>query len=728
MSKNKFIRRKQETIQNTIILLVLILGLGYALLQQNLNITGLSSIGNPKWDIHWENVRVIDGSVEANTPEIDTAKTTVTYSVILNNPGDFYEFTVDAVNEGTIDAMIESITSKLNGATITTLPDYLEYVISYADGVSLAVNQALAAGDTETYKVTIKYRDDIELNQIPATDQTLTLQFTVKYKQADENVISRSIPGVLPNYDESAGCATISTDSSGGRGNAPMSGLTLMMKNSSLGSDANIDFTVPGTEWVDNNFPNFLDNVGPTDTTATYYTYADSYTFNLNTGKFSLTNPRVGKYSDIYASLVGKYIVSKYGSSSDEIEDSTNLDEIHKVTEAKPNYIDNSFTTSYYYSRTMNTSSQNKYYTYADSYTFNPNTGRFNLINPSVGKYSDIYATLRGKYVVSDYGSSSSTIEKSTNLSSIRKIGNDTSLSNIYYQYSDAVRPITCVRSGATEVGSVENSGVYTRAGTENDKYPIYYYRGKKDLVNNNVLFNNYCWKIVRTTATGGVRLIHVAEANDGKCDYFPVGSSIDEVIEFNSSGNDQKYAKYQYDNNGIPQDSNLKTKLENWYNTNMSNVDSKIETSIYCNDTSELSTMERDSLNFDESTIYYCPYKRAYTGNPTTLCSKKSDAYKLKVGFLTVDELVLAGRSWEYGMDDYLNDGDYYWIGTPSYFYSNYVHIFVDSYEYSVSMAAGDDLNGRPFDLYWFHPVITLLPNTSYTGTGTTTDPFVVQ
>ena len=187
MRKNKFVKRKQQSMKNTIILLILILGLGYAALQSNLNISGLANMGNPTWNIHWENVQVKSGSVSASTPTIDSAKTTVTYSVILNIPGDYYEFTVDAVNSGTIDGMIESITSKLNGATITTLPDYLEYTVSYSDGVPLATNQLLAAGTTEKYKVRIQYRDDINLNQIPASNQTLTLQFTVKYRQADDN-------------------------------------------------------------------------------------------------------------------------------------------------------------------------------------------------------------------------------------------------------------------------------------------------------------------------------------------------------------------------------------------------------------------------------------------------------------------------------------------------------------------------------------------------------------
>ena len=58
------------------------------------------------------------------------------------------------------------------------------------------------------------------------------------------------------------------------------------------------------------------------------------------------------------------------------------------------------------------------------------------------------------------------------------------------------------------EVSSDTNGkGVYMRAGTENDAYPILYYRGAVD--NNNVVFANKCWKAVRTTDTGGVKLIY---------------------------------------------------------------------------------------------------------------------------------------------------------------------------------------------------------------------------
>ena len=49
--------------------------------------------------------------------------------------------------------------------------------------------------------------------------------------------------------------------------------------------------------------------------------------------------------------------------------------------------------------------------------------------------------------------------------------------------------------------------GVYIRSGTENNKYPILYYRG--DVDNNHVKFGDFCWRIVRTTETGGTKLIY---------------------------------------------------------------------------------------------------------------------------------------------------------------------------------------------------------------------------
>ena len=65
--------------------------------------------------------------------------------------------------------------------------------------------------------------------------------------------------------------------------------------------------------------------------------------------------------------------------------------------------------------------------------------------------------------------------------------------------------------SGDTDSDNVldNGEGLYVRAGTENDAYPIVYYRGDVD---NNVYFAGKCWQIVRTTETGGTKLIYNGE------------------------------------------------------------------------------------------------------------------------------------------------------------------------------------------------------------------------
>ena len=205
----------KDNIKILLIILILGLGIGYAYINSDLNINGTAQVNSANWDVHWANIQVTNGSVEASSPTISN-QTTVNYNITLNTPGDYYEFTVDAVNGGSIDAMIDTIDSKLNGATITTLPDYLNYTVTYSDGVELAPNHQLLHNTTEKYKVRIEYRTDIELNQLPTTNQSLTLQFTVTYRQATDAAVA--VPHPVSFADDS--WATIVTAvQSGNTGN-----------------------------------------------------------------------------------------------------------------------------------------------------------------------------------------------------------------------------------------------------------------------------------------------------------------------------------------------------------------------------------------------------------------------------------------------------------------------------------------------------------------------------
>ena len=91
--------------------------------------------------------------------------------------------------------------------------------------------------------------------------------------------------------------------------------------------------------------------------------------------------------------------------------------------------------------------------------------------------------------------------------------------------------------------------GVYLRAGTQNDDYPIYYYRGA--VTNNNVYFAGFCWKIVRTTDTGGIKLIYAGE-NKGTesapvCNNTGVDAQLAGTSKFNERNQSPAYVGYMY-------------------------------------------------------------------------------------------------------------------------------------------------------------------------------------
>lgn len=99
--------------------------------------------------------------------------------------------------------------------------------------------------------------------------------------------------------------------------------------------------------------------------------------------------------------------------------------------------------------------------------------------------------------------------------------------------------------------------GIYTTTNTENN-VPVYYYRGAVD--NNHVLFANFCWRIVRTTETGGVKLIYDGKPTNGQCNNTGANTTIGN-IQFNTNYNSPAYVGYMY-NIAYTEDSKDITKL----------------------------------------------------------------------------------------------------------------------------------------------------------------------
>ena len=133
---------------------------------------------------------------------------------------------------------------------------------------------------------------------------------------------------------------------------------------------------------------------------------------------------------------------------------------------------------------------------------------------------------------------------------------------------------------------ATDNSGIYTRSGTENDQYPVHYYRGNID--NNNVIFAGFCWKMVRTTSTGGVKLLY-----NGVASVYSEGIPILQDQYVNVS-NDATYP-YTYD-----------TATNKWTSTNK--TDSKTGTisfSVSDPGTYILSYSVSSEKNYDKAYFY---------------------------------------------------------------------------------------------------------------------------
>ena len=181
--KDKLLSKKVFSNKRSFIILLLIcMGIGFAYLSSNLTINGNTSVSGNKWSVYFDNIVVSDGSVEASVePTIDTTKTRVDYTLHLSLPGDFYEFTVDAKNDGTIDAMIETITKT---QLTTDVLKYLNYTVTYLDGSEISQNDVLEANDSTTYKVRLEYRKDISSSDLSQDSIDLSLTFGIDYIQS----------------------------------------------------------------------------------------------------------------------------------------------------------------------------------------------------------------------------------------------------------------------------------------------------------------------------------------------------------------------------------------------------------------------------------------------------------------------------------------------------------------------------------------------------------------
>ena len=183
--------------------------------------------------------------------------------------------------------------------------------------------------------------------------------------------------------------------------------------------------------------------------------------------------------------------------------------------------------------------------------------------------------------------------------------------------------------------------------------------------------------------------------------------------------------------------DSPIKTKLDNWYKTNMTSYTSKLADEIFCSDRS----ISSGSGYLTTPTTLYGAYNRLHDSKkPSLKCSGDNDKFKMSnestkldypVGLILADEVALAGgRSYYNGKyspnsNYYLYNGKYYWTLSPSYFNPYYSGAYVWYVLPSGSLCPWDYVTAS----MGVRPVINLRADTLITkGDGSALNPFVVE
>lgn len=162
-----------------IIVTLLLVSVGYALINTTLKLNGSSKIKQARWNIYFDKVEHESGVTSTET-KIDDKKTTVSFDIDLEKPGDYYQFNVDTVNDGTIDAIIDS--TELTGLTNTT-KEIIDYDVTYSDGSSVNKCDTLHSGDRKTLLVKVKYFDDVKEEELLENNENLKLKFKINYVQ-----------------------------------------------------------------------------------------------------------------------------------------------------------------------------------------------------------------------------------------------------------------------------------------------------------------------------------------------------------------------------------------------------------------------------------------------------------------------------------------------------------------------------------------------------------------
>ena len=185
---------KKKNLKLIALILILFISIGFAYLTSNLVINGLIGYKANSWNIYFDNVSMIINDVNGSKPTINNDKDTVEFNVTFSEPGESFKFSVDVVNDGTIDAMLSEI---LKTGINSSNSSYIDYTVKYSDDTELSINDGIRAGSKTRLNVEVTYKYDTD-ELAPAGNQNFSIKLT--YVQAGDNA---NFKNTLINPDNS---------------------------------------------------------------------------------------------------------------------------------------------------------------------------------------------------------------------------------------------------------------------------------------------------------------------------------------------------------------------------------------------------------------------------------------------------------------------------------------------------------------------------------------------
>ena len=177
--------KPEKILVGTIIVSVfLMLGIGYALLSQTLQINGTANITS-KWKILFTSAE--EKEMENATTQLKeiTDDTTLTLNVELTQPGAKATYDVVVANQGDLDAVL----SKIEGVEETNTSDPLPIKVHLEN---IAEGDPLLKGEEKTFQVIVEWDASVDFNE---TNMKKEISITLTYEQSDGGVPVIPTPG-----------------------------------------------------------------------------------------------------------------------------------------------------------------------------------------------------------------------------------------------------------------------------------------------------------------------------------------------------------------------------------------------------------------------------------------------------------------------------------------------------------------------------------------------------